>query len=73
MSRGFKIDEGLLAEAKRLGQHRTAQETVAAVLNEYVVRRRQLKILELFGTIDYETAYDYKQERETRERRRSSK
>jgi len=56
MSEDSDIDEGLLAEAQRLGQHGTKQETVTAAWNEYVVRRKQLEILELFGTIDYDLA-----------------
>jgi hypothetical protein len=30
---------------------------------KYIHRRKQLKILELFGKIDYEENYDYKQQR----------
>jgi hypothetical protein len=66
MSEGFEIDGDLLAEAQRLGQHNTKQETVTAALNEYIVRRKQLSIVELFGTIEYDSAYDYKRERRDR-------
>lgn len=30
----------------------------------YIQYRKQLKILELFGTIEYEEDYDYKQQRQ---------
>ena len=30
---------------------------------EYIQRRRQLDILELFGTIEYDDKYDYKKQR----------
>jgi hypothetical protein len=36
---------------------------VEEALQEYVQRRKQLKIIELFGTIEYEDDYDYKQQR----------
>ncbi|MFP4101636.1 hypothetical protein [Coleofasciculus sp.] len=36
---------------------------IEAALSEYIKRRKQLKILELFGTMDYEEDYDYKQQR----------
>jgi hypothetical protein len=36
---------------------------VTAALNEYISRRKQLEILELSGTIDYEPGYDYKKVR----------
>lgn len=36
---------------------------VEAALQEYLQRRKQFKITELFGTIEYEDDYDYKQQR----------
>jgi hypothetical protein len=73
MSDDFEIDEELLAEAQKLGQHRTKREAVAAALTEYVIRRKQLEILELFGTIDYDPAYDYKRARSNRKSGRAPK
>jgi hypothetical protein len=60
------IDDKLLAEAQRVGHHKTKKETVSAALSEYVASRKQFKILELFGTIDYDPDYDYKKERARR-------
>lgn len=60
------IDDSLLEEALRLGKHRTKRATVNEALKEYVERRRQLEILELFGQIDYDPAYDYKKQRTRR-------
>ncbi|HVE72394.1 MAG TPA: type II toxin-antitoxin system VapB family antitoxin [Thermoanaerobaculia bacterium] len=57
------IDDQLLQEAQRLGGHRTAREAVTAALGEYVQRRSQRRILELFGTIDFARGYDYKRQR----------
>ncbi|MGA9379348.1 MAG: hypothetical protein WBV73_11315 [Phormidium sp.] len=37
---------------------------VETALREYIQRRKRLKVLDLFGTIDYEEGYDYKQERQ---------
>jgi metal-responsive CopG/Arc/MetJ family transcriptional regulator len=56
----------LIAEAQKLGHHRTREETVNAALNEYVQRRKQQQIHSLFGTIEYDEAYDYKRERRKR-------
>jgi hypothetical protein len=39
---------------------------VTAALDEYVQRRKQQQILSLFGTIEYNEAYDYKRERRQR-------
>lgn len=54
------VDEKLIEDARKLGKHETDDEAVAAALKDYVRRCGQLKILELFGTIDYDPDYDYK-------------
>ena len=64
MPSNLAIDDKLLAEAQRAGRHRTKKETVTAALTEYVAKRKQRRILSLFGTIDYDPKYDYKRERE---------
>lgn len=63
MPTNLAIDDQLLDEALRLGGHRTKKATVNEALKEYVERRRQMEILELFGQIDYDPAYDYKEQR----------
>ena len=59
----LRLDTTLVRRAMELGRHRTAKAAVTAALTEYVERRRQRGILSLFGTIDYDPAYDYKQHR----------
>jgi hypothetical protein len=66
MPTNLAIDDELLEEAQRIGQHRTKRETVNAALDEYIRRRKQRQILSLFGQIEYEPDYDYKRERKTR-------
>jgi Arc/MetJ family transcription regulator len=63
MPTNLAIDDRLLEEARKVGGHRTKRETVTAALDEYIRRRKQLEILELFGKIDYDPDYDYKRER----------
>jgi len=60
------IDDRLISEAQKLGRHRTKKETVNAALDEYVQRRKQQQILSLFGSIEYDGAYDYKRGRRKR-------
>jgi len=66
MPTNLAIDDRLIAEAQKLGRHRTKKETVTAALDEYVQRRKQQQILALFGTIEYDAAHDYKRERRKR-------
>ena len=63
MPTNLAIDDQLITEAKKLGRHKTKKEAVNAALDEYVRRRKQQKIVSLFGTIDYYEDYDYKRER----------
>lgn len=50
----------LRKEAQKLGHHSNANEAAEAALSEYVIKHKQLKILDLFGTIDFDKNYDYK-------------
>ena len=64
MATNLAIDDKLIDEARRIGNHRTKKEAVTAALKEYVDRRKQLEILKFFGTIDYDPTYDYKKMRQ---------
>ena len=66
MATNLAIDETLLEEAKRISGRRTKRETVNEALAEYIQRRRQQEILELFGTIDFHPDYDPKAQRRRR-------
>ncbi len=63
MPTNLAIDDLLLAEAQKVGGHRTKKDTVNHALREYIQRRRQAKVVALFGTIDFEPTYDYKKQR----------
>jgi hypothetical protein len=62
MLTNLRIDDQLVREAQKLGNHRTEKETVTAALVEYIQRRKQQRILSLFGTIDYDESYDFRAE-----------
>jgi len=68
MATNLAIRAGLIEEARSIGGHRTKKEAVTAALEEYIRRRKQLGILKLFGTIDYDPKYDYKAERARKRR-----
>ncbi|HEX8817137.1 MAG TPA: type II toxin-antitoxin system VapB family antitoxin [Terriglobales bacterium] len=63
MATNLALDDKLIEEAQRAGQHKTKKEAVTAALSEYIRRRKQLRILDSFGTVDFDPAYDYKAER----------
>ncbi len=63
MATNIELNETLLKKAMTLGGLRTKKDTVNEALAEYVQRREQLKIVELFGTIEYEKSFDYKKQR----------
>lgn len=63
MPTNLALDDRLIEEARRLGRHKTKCEAVSAALAEYVKRRKQLSILDVFGTVDFDPKYDYKAER----------
>jgi Arc/MetJ family transcription regulator len=63
MATNLALDDGLIEAARKVGKHRTKKEAVTAALAEYIQRRKQLQILDSFGTVDFDPAYDYKTER----------
>ena len=62
MATNLDIDKKLLDEAMALGGHRTKRAVVVEALEEYIRRRRQTEILELFGSVDYGD-HDHKKQR----------
>lgn len=63
MATNLALDDKLIETARRMGGHKTKKEAVTTALKEYVQYRRQLRILESAGTVDYDPDYDYKAER----------
>jgi Arc/MetJ family transcription regulator len=63
MATNLALDDSLIEEARQLGGQRTKKEVVTQALLEYVQRRKQLQLLDLFGTVDYDDHYDYKAQR----------
>lgn len=64
MATNLALDDKLIEEAQTIGQHKTKKAVVTEALEEYIQRRKQLEILKLFGTIEYDDAYDYKKQRQ---------
>jgi hypothetical protein len=63
MATNLQIDQRLLAQAVRLGKHKTKREAVNVALEQYVRSKKVDGIIDLFGTIEFDPGYDYKQQR----------
>lgn len=63
MATNLAIDDRLLEDARRIAGLRTKKETVTQALIEFIGRRKQARILELFNTVPYDPRYDYKKQR----------
>ncbi len=63
MATNLAIDEKLLSEALKLGGHATKKATVNEALAEYIQRRKQAKVIDLFGSLEFDPKYDYKKQR----------
>ncbi|MGH7281324.1 MAG: type II toxin-antitoxin system VapB family antitoxin [Polyangiaceae bacterium] len=63
MATNLAIDDRLLEEARRVGGLKTKKATVTEALHEYIQRRKQQRVVGLFGTIDVDPKYDYKAQR----------
>jgi len=64
MGTNLAIDDDLIEEARQIGGHSTKKQAVTVALQEYVARRKQMGILGLFGTIDFDPAYSSRKERD---------
>ena len=60
MTVALNLDESLVEEARHVGRHATAEDAVSQALTEYVSRHKRLRIVELFGTVEYDDDFDYK-------------
>jgi hypothetical protein len=58
------ISPNLVERARRIGKHKTREEAVTAALNEYIRSRKQMRIFELAGKIDFDPDFDYKKARQ---------
>ena len=66
MATNLSVDPELIERALELSGERTKKAAVTKALEEFIARRRQKRVLELFGKLEWEAAYDYKAERQRR-------
>jgi len=63
MATNLAIEPELIDRVLEVSGERTKKAAVTVALKEFVIRREQRKLLDLFGTLDWDEAYDYKAER----------
>jgi hypothetical protein len=63
MATNLSIDPKLLDEALEVSGERTKKAAVTRALEEFIARRRQKRLLELMGKLEWSADYDYKTER----------
>jgi len=64
MATNLSIDPDLLDLALSVSGEKTKKAAVTRALQEFIARRRQKRLLDLFGNLDWNEHYDYKAERE---------
>ena len=62
MATNLALDPDLLEEAFRISGERTKKAAVTKAHEEFVARRRQVEILDLFDALDWDP-YDFKTKR----------
>ena len=63
MATNLSIDPKLLERALAVSGERTKKAAVTKALKEFIARREQKRLVELFHSLEWEPDYDYKDER----------
>lgn len=63
MATNLAIDPDLLERAVEVSGERTKKAAVTKALQEFIARREQRRVADLFGKLDWDDAFDYKAER----------
>ena len=63
MPTNLAIEDSLIREAVKIGHHKTKKDAVTVALSEYIQRHKQQEIVTLFGCVEYDPSYDYKEQR----------
>ena len=63
MATNLSIDPQLIDQALEISGERTKKAAVTKALQEFIARRRQKRLLDLVGKLEWDQAYDYKAER----------
>ena len=63
MATNLAISPDLLERAVELSEKKTKTAAVTLALQEFIARREQSRLIELFGSLDWDPTFDYKAQR----------
>jgi len=63
MAKNLSIDSDLIEQALQLSGERTKKAAVTKALQEFIARRRQTRLLDLMGKLEWDLPYHHKRER----------
>jgi hypothetical protein len=66
MATNLSIDPQLIERALEVSGEATKKAAVTRALEEFIARRRQKRLLDLMGKLEWDRTYDYKVERSRR-------
>ena len=66
MATNLAIDPALLDRALEVSGERSKKAAVTKALQEFIARREQRRVADLFGKLEWDDAFDYKAERSRR-------
>ncbi len=52
LATNLAIDDKLIIKAQKIGYHKTKKEAVTTALKENIAHKKQLEVLDLFGSIE---------------------
>lgn len=63
MATNLAVDPDLIERALEISGERTKKAAVTKALQEFIARREQKQLAELFGSLEWDADFDYKTER----------
>ena len=66
MATNLSLDPKLIEQALKVSGERTKKAAVTRALEEFIARRKQKDLLDLMGKLEWDTDFDYKDERSRR-------
>ena len=63
MATNLSLDPKLIDRALQVSGERTKKAAVTRALEEFIARRKQRRLVDLMGKLEWESSFDYKVER----------